>query len=235
MNEEMVMEKPKGSKTGMWVLVIVLVAIVFGSAGYYVGKVRSKSKPETPVALNSNQGSLSSTLTQTAVSNASASTTPDATADWKTYTNDTYGFSFKYPGEWTVSEKTYSKPGDEILTVTSPDTAKKIADRTNNPFTKGDIGIRFTTMPATDSTSNTIAIWMADQFTNSITAKNKTSESIEGAQAYGAEIQADPSYYAMLVQANNGLFALDFGADTAKKSELSTNVSQILSTFKFTK
>lgn len=33
------------------------------------------------------------------------SVTIDVTADWKTYTNDTYGFSFKYPKEWNVEEK----------------------------------------------------------------------------------------------------------------------------------
>lgn len=28
--------------------------------------------------------------------------TPDETADWKTYTNSKYGFSFKYPQEWNI-------------------------------------------------------------------------------------------------------------------------------------
>lgn len=27
----------------------------------------------------------------------------DATADWQTYTNSTYGFSFKYPTDWTIN------------------------------------------------------------------------------------------------------------------------------------
>ncbi len=34
----------------------------------------------------------------------SPSTTAD-TADWKTYTNNTYGFSFKYPKDWKTTEK----------------------------------------------------------------------------------------------------------------------------------
>jgi hypothetical protein len=31
--------------------------------------------------------------------NTTPTTTPDPTANWKTYTNDKLGFSFKYPGE----------------------------------------------------------------------------------------------------------------------------------------
>jgi len=32
----------------------------------------------------------------------------DETADWKTYTNEEYGFEFKYPGEWNIAEKRFS-------------------------------------------------------------------------------------------------------------------------------
>ncbi|MFH1855069.1 MAG: hypothetical protein ABH810_01535 [bacterium] len=108
MPEEMIMEKPKGSKTGMWILVLIIVAIVFGSAGYYVGKVRSKSKPETPVAQTATLSSATATVTTTATTD---------TTGWKTYTNEKYGFSFKYPatlsitdalsqsGNWSVSKK----------------------------------------------------------------------------------------------------------------------------------
>ncbi len=47
--------------------------------------------------------------------------TSDATADWKTYTNLTYGFSFKYPKEWSVIENNIQKtkreahPADNLL------------------------------------------------------------------------------------------------------------------------
>lgn len=32
----------------------------------------------------------------------------DVTADWKTYTNSTYGFSFKYPTDWTLETLQYA-------------------------------------------------------------------------------------------------------------------------------
>lgn len=37
------------------------------------------------------------------------------TADWKTYTNDEYGFEFKYPGEWKVGEERAS--GDYFMVL----------------------------------------------------------------------------------------------------------------------
>lgn len=36
---------------------------------------------------------------------AKTSNSPDITVDWKTYTNTTYGFSFEYPKNWSISEK----------------------------------------------------------------------------------------------------------------------------------
>lgn len=35
--------------------------------------------------------------------------TPDLTANWKTYTNEKYGYSFKYPSDWKVEISGYSK------------------------------------------------------------------------------------------------------------------------------
>ena len=42
-------------------------------------------------------------------------TTADETKDWNTYTNDTYGFSFKYPKDWKTQD---DKSGDIYLTDT---------------------------------------------------------------------------------------------------------------------
>lgn len=44
------------------------------------------------------------------------SSTPDPTANWKTYTNDKYDFVFKYPSEYVVEERV---PG--FLIIKSPD------------------------------------------------------------------------------------------------------------------
>jgi len=201
-----------------WIVIIAIVitaAVVGGGAYYYLNNKAEEEKAELE-------------------DSETSATTTDETADWQTYTNEEYGFSFKYPADWEISKKTFSEQGGKILTLISPETAQKIADRTNNPFTLEDITIRFLTMPVIGSNaSNTINVWMADMFTDEITAINKTDETINGTQAYGAEMQGDPGYYAILVQADNGLFALDFGNDITKKSELSLDVKNILLTFQF--
>ncbi len=42
----------------------------------------------------------------TSTPEAIATPTPDPTADWKTYTNDKYGFGFKYPNNWSTYDNT---------------------------------------------------------------------------------------------------------------------------------
>jgi len=97
------------------VLLGVLVALVFGISGYYLGLKTGIDKKTSATA------TASATATSTAVASVSpkASATADETANWKTYTNDKYGFSFKYPNTWTI---TNDKPGqtgfvDQNLTI----------------------------------------------------------------------------------------------------------------------
>jgi len=207
-----------------WIVIITIVitvAVVGGGAYYYLNNKAEEEKAELENTIDELEQKVQDVQTDTSDADSSATTTEDETADWQTYTNEEYGFSFKYPADWEISKKTFSEQGGKILTLISPETAQKIADRTNNPFTLEDITIRFSTMPVIGSNaSNTINVWMADMFTDEI-------------KAYGAEMQGDPGYYAILVQADNGLFALDFGNDITKKSELSLDVKNILLTFQF--
>lgn len=53
--------------------------------------------------------------TTTKPTTTTKTTTTDATADWKTYTNDTYGFSFKYPKDWTADKGVNAQ--NELLSV----------------------------------------------------------------------------------------------------------------------
>lgn len=57
----------------------------------------SVNKLEIDSAILSDTGSTSSTSTKTPAS-------PDTTVVWKTYTNSTYKFSFRYPADWNITE-----------------------------------------------------------------------------------------------------------------------------------
>ena len=63
-------------------ILIFAVIILLGIGGYYV----ATKKAEAPVI--DNQQNVS----------------PDETADWKTYTNIKYGFEFKYPNDWILTD-----------------------------------------------------------------------------------------------------------------------------------
>jgi hypothetical protein len=97
------------------VLLIIFTATVFLAIGFWAGTGNKTSStiptpPVPPVPTLSANPSV--TFTATA----------DATASWKTYTNETYGFSFKYPNDWTFSESSSSAAYPLQLLVSSQST-----------------------------------------------------------------------------------------------------------------
>lgn len=71
------------------------------------------------------------------VATTATSTAPmppvDETANWKTYTNEKYGFSFEYPGGWNFSEGTSTQGGKLVFSVdfTSPSLSYQDNFKTN--------------------------------------------------------------------------------------------------------
>lgn len=173
--------------------------------------------------------------TSTKPTTTTATATTDATADWKTYTNDNYGFSFKYPEDWTKNEVNTKQDSVKIATFTSPETAQEIVNKT--PFVQEDITINYA-LAATKSITNgsgTIGLWLKDKFTNTVTVKDVTKETINGIVFNEAQIQADPSYLGIIAANSNGdVFSIDF-SNVQNKSDLTSIEKTILSTFTFTK
>lgn len=92
-NEELTTQ-PQSSKAWMaWVIGIVAVILVGGGLYYYYEYIKI---PE----LNNKIDNLQTQIDQL---NAQAEESTDETADWKTYTNDYYSFSFKYPEDGNIS------------------------------------------------------------------------------------------------------------------------------------
>ncbi|MEK7558940.1 MAG: PsbP-related protein [Patescibacteria group bacterium] len=92
---------PPSSKSflsGKLIILIVIFLIIFAGGGTYLA-LNFKSEPTPPFVGGSPIKSPES----------------DPTATWKTYTNTTYGFSFKYPKAWYTQEVPgWSTPGASI-------------------------------------------------------------------------------------------------------------------------
>lgn len=86
------------------IIIVVVCAFLFGTIGYVVGNKKTIT-PEIPVEPTITDDQSSPVVDETA--------TPNTTANWKTYTNDTENYSIKYPSDW-VAEYTARQNGDKI-------------------------------------------------------------------------------------------------------------------------
>lgn len=100
MNQQQMASPQQGGGIMKWLLIILAVIIVLGG-GYWLNIKYGKGTP-SPTASPSPTISAKVSPSTSAV----VSPTESINADWKTYTNSTYNFSFEYPKTWTVSEKT---------------------------------------------------------------------------------------------------------------------------------
>lgn len=94
-------QKPKSWL--VWVMIVLGIIIVAGG-GYYAW---AKYSDQILIKLGIKEATSVANTDDTATDTAdTATTTTDPTADWKTYSNTTYGFSFKYPTDWLVKDMT---------------------------------------------------------------------------------------------------------------------------------
>jgi hypothetical protein len=90
-------EKKKQIKTTTGILIILAAAVIIGGGAIAYFYAMSPTSWDymgnrTSVHKSSN-------------ANTNTANTNSTTADWKTYTNSTYGFSFKYPKDFSLSDK----------------------------------------------------------------------------------------------------------------------------------
>lgn len=99
------------------IILVAVIVVLVGVAGYFVFVKKSELITQQPTP----------TPTQTNIYTSPTPTSADETADWKTYTNTQYGFSFKYPEGAKVdcqtnnerSPEDYFLGGCQILKPTS--------------------------------------------------------------------------------------------------------------------
>jgi len=95
-----------GMSTGMIIGIAVIVAIVFGGGAYaYVNNKAKKEKKDLNAQITELQSQVSSATTATTVPSSSTSAIADATANWKTYSNEEYVYEIKYPQDWKTKER----------------------------------------------------------------------------------------------------------------------------------
>lgn len=95
-------------KTFLIVIALILFGILIGVlASRFVPMTESSTAIATPTP----------TVAITPVGLETPTPTIDVTADWKTYTNTTYGYSFKYPNMWTLEVDPRSKDKEFQFTL----------------------------------------------------------------------------------------------------------------------
>lgn len=171
--------------------------------------------------------------TPTALTQTTPSPTLDPTANWKTYTNNTYGFSFKYPSDWDITEQTDSA-GKKIgnLVVKAPVINKELnayslqLTITDTKFLTATDYVQDLITP--DSAGNKMAFDSSTQ----ITIDNQNAIRLTNVFAF------DQSQDQVFVLSGGRIFRIFFpvGKDNPNIDNAVINyplADQILSTFKF--
>lgn len=94
-------KKIDGIKLTTTIILVLVTAALFLGVGFWAGGARNVSSTDDTTA--------TATVSTTTTVSASSTSTADITANWKTYTNDTYGFSLKYPSDWAVTDQLQAK------------------------------------------------------------------------------------------------------------------------------
>ena len=103
-------------------IIIVLIVALLGTLGFVYWQNFMQTKTSNTAQKTPTENKDSNVIAPVTKTPAVA----DPMADWKTYTNAQYGFSFKYPVDWTVQESptengnSFPSPVPNTLLVKSP-------------------------------------------------------------------------------------------------------------------
>jgi len=215
--------KEKSISLPLVILFVLVAAVAFAALGYWEGKKTTETTTtDDTVPMPPVPGEPTESVT------ATTSTTADVTADWKTYTNDTYGFSFKYPSIWNLEEGPSQTDPRRIIAVKSNEPNKNKVwpgSTTTNYY--------YDQMIVNKETESSISDWIKSRLAGGVTDNSKMV-SINGSEFTEIVPGSDPDYLAELKINDGTLFSIIF--DWANgRSDITTTQEQILSTFQFTK
>lgn len=98
------------------VTILVILLILVGVGGYYIGNNYSAESTNTDM-VTTNTIQPKEKLGNSTDNPTKTNTASGLTADWKTYSNDRYNYSIKYPSNWFVdtthSEDDFTSRGED--------------------------------------------------------------------------------------------------------------------------
>lgn len=210
---------------------VLTSVVIVGATGIYIGMAMQAGKTANQTTTDTNSSTTLTTTTATA-------TTPSVseTANWKTYTNSSLGFSFKYPQDWTLSNATTEESqSGKIVSLVSPEAQKQ-----NLPpgYDRNLVVSYFKDMNSDAARGGS---WegqrtyksLVDYFTDQKAPTENIGETaVDGKKGYEVAIGGFGISFGIMVE-YNGIYKLNFSIADSKK-DLGSVEKQILSTFKFT-
>lgn len=258
MDEQMPQNMPKKGNPMMWIILIVVVLIAVAAILYFGDFFNTNTNSNTNTVANTNTGTntnvatntnttvnqntntVSNTNSETNTNNSTNTNSSVDTSDWKTYSNINYSFSFQYPGNWTLEEKSSNEnDSGKIVSLQSPETLEMLNNGTIDPAYAENIVVSF--WPSINTESARGGSWvgqreyssLADYLTDSGAPKTKVGEiTIDGLPAYEVSIGGAGLAYGVMIE-KNGIYEIAF-LTAWDKSQLGTTEQEILSTFVFT-
>ncbi|MEI8061050.1 MAG: hypothetical protein WCG99_02025 [Candidatus Berkelbacteria bacterium] len=206
----------------IFISIIVTIAVAGGGIYYLMQKqidsIRSDNQAQMD-ALNKQIAALKSTASATATT--SPVVTTDEAASWKTWTNDSVGFSIKYPSNYSAGKaSSYSDNDGVFINVLSGDQGSLVSVEAEQ---------------SSLSLDSYIAGAVADK-----TFSSATKITFAGLPAYEGADNGIITSYGILVKSGSNIFHVV--ADTGNldglaknKAALTTIQNQILASFQFTK
>ena len=213
-------------------ILLILLAVVISSGATYLFVTDQANKE------NDNLQSQIDTLNDAINAQKSSTTaTTDETADWKTYTNTTYGFNFKYPKDWTIEEEPVKK--HEIFLWTAEQMKEReiaIRNEEGRSFVP-QVSISYfdSILVESENVGSNLGAKTLDEYVvknTEILYEKKIDFASQ--DAYQAAWGGMGIAYAILAEHNKNIIELRFAADKTG-SDLNTGQKKIISTFQFTK
>lgn len=217
-------------RKGFAPILIVVAIFFFGIIALVLFKINYKPSLTDKIISPNNQQA----------SSPSPKFTPDETANWKTYVNQKYNYSFKYPAEMITKN-------DESVTgqVEFPDVGGKVVDSLNLdliPASSSDIdrikAVDFNIVIGVIDGVNTPLSDYSRKYADKFYGKSGTLDqiAINGQPAYKISAPVAKTVQVLLESKNKNMVYTIASHQRAsvKAEEYSKTFDQILSTFKFT-